>query len=72
EHQQRLHDKYERLNQQQMDLAQSSAHPHDPASDDSMQPYYTSQGKLIQPMASRHYDARPQYGLGDFELLETL
>ncbi|KAF9962733.1 hypothetical protein BGZ70_007941 [Mortierella alpina] len=72
EHQLRLQEKYRLQQQQQMDLAQTSTHPHDPVPNDGTQPYYTSQGQLIIPTASPCYDARPQYGLSDFELLETL
>lgn len=72
EHQLRLQEKYRLQQQQQMDLAQTSTHPHDPVPNDGTQPYYTSQGQLIIPTASPCYDARPQYGLSDFELRETL
>ncbi|KAG0298291.1 hypothetical protein BGZ98_000256 [Dissophora globulifera] len=72
EHQLRLQEKYRLQHQQQMDLVPDSTHPHDPISNDGTQPYYTSQGQLVVPKASPCYDARPQYGLADFELLETL
>ncbi|KAF9920422.1 hypothetical protein FBU30_009771 [Linnemannia zychae] len=71
EHQMRLQEKYRLQHQQQMGLL-SPTHPHDPVPNDGTQPYYTSQGQLIIPTTSPCYDARPQYGLGDFELLETL
>ncbi|KAF9372919.1 hypothetical protein CPB97_000922, partial [Podila verticillata] len=64
EHQRRLQEKYMLQHQQ---LEQQSTHPHDESA-----PYYTSQGQLIYPVASPCYDARPRYGLSDFELLETL
>ncbi|KAG0302819.1 hypothetical protein BGZ99_002884, partial [Dissophora globulifera] len=68
EHQLRLQEKFRLQHQHQVELAQTSTHPHD----DSSQPYYTSQGQLIYPTTSPCYEARPQYGLPDFKLLETL
>ncbi|KAF9942660.1 hypothetical protein BGZ67_000474 [Mortierella alpina] len=74
EHQLRLQEKYrlQHQNLDQMDAQGNGAHPHDPAPNDSEQPYYTSQGQLIYPTPSPCYQARPQYGLSDFQLLETL
>ncbi|ORZ19180.1 hypothetical protein BCR41DRAFT_40405 [Lobosporangium transversale] len=72
EHQRKLQEKYELQYKQQMELAQTSTHPHDPAPNEGNQPYYTSQGQLVIPTPSSCYQARPQYGLADFELLETL
>ncbi|KAF9944016.1 hypothetical protein BGZ65_012810, partial [Modicella reniformis] len=73
QHQLRLQEKYRLQHQQQMELHhQTSTHPHDPVPDDGTQPYYTSQGQLIIPGPSPCYQARPQYSLSDFELLETL
>ena len=73
EHQLRVQEKFRLQHQQQMELHhQTSTHPHDPPPNDGSQPYYTSQGQLIIPSASPCYQARPQYGLSDFELLETL
>ncbi|KAI7820431.1 hypothetical protein BC939DRAFT_234490 [Gamsiella multidivaricata] len=69
EHQLRLQEKFRLQHQQQMGLAQTSAHPHEP---DGMQPYYNSQGQLTYPTSSPCYEAKPKYGLGDFDLLETL
>ncbi|KAG0205007.1 hypothetical protein BGX33_008157 [Mortierella sp. NVP41] len=70
EHQLRLQERYHR--QHQMDLAQTPTHPHDPVPNDGTQPYYNSQGQLVYPTKSPYYEARPQYGLTDFDLLETL
>ncbi|KAG0097545.1 hypothetical protein BGZ93_002520 [Podila epicladia] len=73
EHQLRLQEKYRLAHQHQMDLEYAtSTHPHDLPPNDGTQPYYTSQGQLIVPTASPYYEARPQYGLTDFDLLETL
>lgn len=68
EHQLRLQEKYRLQHQHQMGL-QTATHPHDPVSGDG---YFTAQGHYIEPKASPCYDATPQYGLADFELLETL
>ncbi|KAF9971240.1 hypothetical protein BGZ73_005842 [Actinomortierella ambigua] len=74
EHQLRLQEKYRlQHQQQQLDLQymhQQPTHPHDLV--DGTQPYYSSTGQLIYPAQSPCYDARPQYRLSDFELLETL
>ncbi|CAO3573609.1 unnamed protein product [Mortierella alpina] len=74
EHQLRLQEKYrlQHQNQDRMDAQGNGAHPHNPAPNDAAQPYYTSQGQLIYPTPSPCYQARPQYGLSDFQLLETL
>ncbi|KAI1298188.1 hypothetical protein EDD11_006870 [Mortierella claussenii] len=69
EHQLRLQEKYRLQHQQQMELAQTSTHPHD--RDDTL-PYYSSQGVFVGHEASPNFIARPQYGLSDFQLLETL
>ncbi|KAG0298673.1 hypothetical protein BGZ97_003980 [Linnemannia gamsii] len=74
EHQLRLQEKYRLQHQHQMGL-QAATHPHDPVNDgdlDAAGGYFTAQGQYIRPIDSPCYDARPQYGLGDFELLETL
>ncbi|KAF9415350.1 hypothetical protein BGZ94_000120, partial [Podila epigama] len=71
EHQMRLQEKYRLQHQHQMDL-EYATHPHDTPPNDGTQPYYTSQGQLIVPTTSPYYEARPQYGLTDFDLLETL
>ncbi|KAG9071237.1 hypothetical protein KI688_008783 [Linnemannia hyalina] len=68
EHQLRLQEKYRLQHQHQMGL-QTATHPHDPVSGEG---YFTAQGHYIDPKGSPCYDATPQYGLADFELLETL
>ncbi|KAG0306408.1 hypothetical protein BGZ97_000758 [Linnemannia gamsii] len=60
EHQLRLQEKYARLAQE------NSTHPHDLPSNGT---YVDSQGQLVY---SPYFEARPQYGLKDFDLLETL
>ncbi|KAG0278297.1 hypothetical protein BGZ95_004295 [Linnemannia exigua] len=67
EHQLRLQEKYARLAQQ------NSTHPHDPVvPSDGSQSYYSAQSVPNYPEKSPYYEARPQYGLTDFDLLETL
>ncbi|KAF9582767.1 hypothetical protein BGW38_010787, partial [Lunasporangiospora selenospora] len=73
EHQLRLQEKFQKRHQQEMDYVHTGTHPHDPApGPGGPQPYYTSQGQLVYPNPSPYYNSRPQYGLSDFELLETL
>ncbi|ORZ28750.1 hypothetical protein BCR41DRAFT_4261 [Lobosporangium transversale] len=69
EHQLRLHERYRLQHEQQMELNQNSTHPHD---NDKMSPYYSSQGVFVGHELSPNFVARPQYGLSDFQLLETL
>ncbi|KAG0196639.1 hypothetical protein BGX31_005268, partial [Mortierella sp. GBA43] len=72
EHHSRLHEKYRLQHQQQLELLhQTSTHPHDPAPNNGS--FYSSPGQPPNhPPTSPCYQARPQYGLSDFELLETL
>lgn len=64
EHQLRLQEKYARLAAQE-----NSTHPHDLFNDGS---YINAQGQIVRPTKSPFFEATPQYGLRDFDLLETL
>lgn len=64
EHQLRLQEKYARLAAQE-----NSTHPHDLFNDGS---YINAQGQIVHPTKSPYFEATPQYGLRDFDLLETL
>ncbi|KAF9285491.1 hypothetical protein BGZ88_009509, partial [Linnemannia elongata] len=64
EHQLRLQEKYARLASQE-----NSTDPHDLFNDDS---YINAQGQIVRPTKNPFFEARPQYSLKDFELLETL
>ncbi|KAG0041227.1 hypothetical protein BGZ89_007577, partial [Linnemannia elongata] len=64
EHQLLLQEKYARLAAQE-----KSTHQHDLLNDGS---YINAQGQIDRPTMSPCFDATPQYGLRDFELLDTI